>query len=361
MIVYFIMYGLILLATPVIARTGKTAEQQRRRAALWMIVLIVLVVGLRHPSMGVDLQYRRPYGYLWSFEAIAQFPLSDILKGIRFLNYEWGYVLFNKLLSFVSLDESWLLFAAAVCSYIPVGLLIARHSRDPVLSTVVYLGLPCFLLPFSGLRQGIAIGVCCLAAQYIQRKKILSFVLAVLAANLFHHTAFIFLAAYPLYRIRFFTKNRVLSLLVLAAVFIARRPLFEAASRLFQDDARVDDNGAVTLLIVFVLVYVFCIVFLKERDESSAGFLNVFYFACICQCFGGLYSTAIRVGYYFMPALAAALPNIIAGMDDPRSYSLSRKFVMAAFAAYGLYALYSGGHSWAMTYPYHFFWSGALS
>ena len=40
---------------------------------------------------------------------------------------------------------------------------------------VVIEGAEGFLLPFSGLRQGIAIGVCCLAAQYIQRKKIPTF------------------------------------------------------------------------------------------------------------------------------------------------------------------------------------------
>ena len=85
--------------------------------------------------------------------------------------------------------------------------------------------------------------------------------------------------------------------------------------------------------------------------------MNLFYVACVIQCFAGVYSLAMRVGFYFMPALVIALPNIIANMKRPENRKISRLCVMAAFVAYGLYALYTYGSDWPMTYPYHFFWN----
>ena len=58
-----------------------------------------------------------------------------------------------------------------------------------------------------------------------------------------------------------------------------------------------------------------------------------------------------------MPAIAIALPNIITNMKNSNNYKLSKMCVILAFLVYGLYALYSSGSGWAMTYPYHFFWS----
>lgn len=355
MTIYYVMYVLILLGAGTVAKSARNPEQRKKRMAAFITIVITLVLGLRHPSMGVDLQYGLPYGYLWSFESIAKYSMTDLLKLKGWMNYEWGYILYNKLLSYVSTEPSWLLFVSAIVSIVPVGTMIRRHSKDPIFSAVVYLGLPCFLMPFSGLRQGIAIGICCLSISYIQEKKLAKFALAVIAASLFHYSSIIFALAYPLYHIRLSQKVRLWTIPALAIVYVARYPLFAIASRLFKENAVASDTGAVTLMIVFTLIYSFCTVFLRDSDRESAGLTNVFYFACICQCFGSVNQLAMRVGYYFMPALAIALPNIIANMTNPSNKKISKSCVMTVFVAYGLYALYHG--SWAMTNPYHFFWS----
>ena len=354
MIVYFLLYMLILLGTPILTNSDRTLERKREKSTIYITLLVILVVGLRHPSMGWDLQYQKPYGYFWSFENIAQLPLRDVIQKTSWLNYEWGYILYNKLLGYVSTNESWLLFASASLSFVPVGIMIGRHSKDPVFSWIVYLGLPCFLIPFSGLRQAIAIGIVCLSFLYIQQRKLIKFVIVIWIASLFHSSAMIVLIAYPLYRMKLKPKIRMWSIPALAVVFILRRPFFLIASRLFKDNVRVDDTHAFTLLLVFVLIYLFCCVFMKNDDEEAAGFLNLFYFACICQAFGGLSQLAIRVGYYFMPPLAIALPGIVKNMTI-NNYKISRPVLISIFAIYGLYALYTS--SWPMAYPYHFFWN----
>lgn len=356
MTVYYVMYFLILAGAPLVAQTGRIPEQRKIRGAVFITLVITLVLGLRHPSMGVDLQYGRYGGYLGSFQAIASLSWGQLLARGGWQNYEWGYILLNKLLGYLSTDYQCLLIACAIASIVPIGRLIYRCSKDPTFAAIVYLGLPCFLMPFSGLRQGIAIGVCCLSIPYIQEKKLGKFALTVIAACFFHYSSIIFALAYPLYHIRLPQKVRLWTIPALAVVYVARYPLFAIASKLFKENAVASDTGAFTLMIVFALVYSFCTIFLHDNDQESAGFLNLFYFACICQCLGGVHQLAIRVGYYFMPALAIALPNMIANMTNPNNKKISKICIVPIFVAYGLYALYHG--SWAMTNPYYFFWSG---
>lgn len=357
MTVYYVMYALILLSAGTVGKSIRNPEQRKKRIAAFLTIVITLVLALRHPSMGVDLGYGRSNGYLGSFQAIASLSWGRLMALGSWQNYEWGYIAFNKLLGYLSTDYQCLLIACAIASIVPIGMLINRYSKAPVFSAIVYLGLPCFLMPFSGLRQGIAIGMLCLSIPYIQEKQLKKFALVVTASSFFHYSAMIFALAYPLYHIRLSKKIRLWTIPALAVVFVARYPLFAIASRLFKANAVASDNGAVTLMLVFVLIYFFCTIFLRNSDVESAGFLNLFYFACICQCFGSIFMTAIRVGYYFMPALAIALPNIIANMKNPNNKKISRICIITVFVAYGLYALYNG--SWAMTNPYHFFWSRA--
>lgn len=354
MIVYFLMYTLLLCTTGIVGQTGTTIAQKNKRSAIYAATLVVLVVALRHPSMGVDLGYGRYYGYLVSFQEISQYSWTELFALSGWLNYEWGYIIFNKLLGYISTDYQCLLIACAIATIIPIGIMIWRDSEDPVFAIIIYLGLPIALVPFSALRQGIAVGICCLSYPLIRSRKKIKFILLVMFATLFHFSAFFFVIAYPLYHLKLSKTVRMASIPALAVVFVARYPLFIIASKLFKDNAVVQRSNAFTLMLVFALMYTFCVLF--AYDEKNKGFLNVFYMACVAQCFGSVYSIAIRVGYYFMPALVIALPNIIHNMKKSENRKISRLCVMTVFVIYGLYMLYSSGKGWAMTYPYYFFW-----
>ena len=354
MLIYIVLYLFIVLAGHV--RIGNTNQEDKKRnnnSAIIIAVLITLLFGLRHPSMGWDLQYGGAYGYLWSFKNISTMTLKEAFL-TNWLNYEKGYVVFNKLISYLSHDEQFLLFCCAVLSIMPIGYLIKKCSRDSSFSYLVYLGLPCFLMPFSGLRQGIAIGLCCLNYVNIKEKNLKRFLILLLITCGFHYSAFVFALAYPLYHVKIDRKIRIASLIGLVIVYVLRYQLFSTLSLLFKSNAVAQDNGAFTLLFVFVLVYVFCFIFIDETDYESSGFLNIFFLACVCQCFGGIYSIALRVGYYFMPAIIIALPNAINYMKNRNNYLISKYLVGFIFIIYGLYAIRTS--SWAEAYPYFFFW-----
>ena len=128
---------------------------------------------------------------------------------------------------------------------------------------------------------------------------------------------------------------------------------------MFKENAHIDNNGAITLFLVFVLIYIFCFIFIKDdKTESSLaenGFLNIFLIACICQAFGELNNESMRVGYFFMPSIAIVIPGVVQGIADKKTRLTSYVLINGAFILFSLWSLYRS--TWAMAYPYHFFWS----
>lgn len=353
MTVYFALYGLCAVFTLAMYLRCKD-EKKRNRILCWaFFAVIFLLLALRHESMGVDLGNGRDNGYLRSFEKLSKLPWRSVLHN-SFLNYEVGFRIYCKLIGVLSgADHQVFLAVTALVSLLPIAVVYDKLSRSPAFSYVIYLGLPVFLLQFSGLRQDIAIGLCALSLLCVEEKKPVRFLLLVAVATLFHKSAFVFLIAYPLYHIRLNHKLKIVSLLLLPLIFVLRTPLFLFFSVLFKPNAVPDDNGALTLFLVLCAVYFFCFVFSDESEEQS-GLLNIFFVACACQAFGGVYTGALRVGYYFMLVLPLLLPKVIAGMSAPQDRKVCTYLISLAFVAFSLYSI--ANSTWAEANPYYWFW-----
>lgn len=354
MLVYFAAYGIISILTFFMTVKNISKQSINKAVAILSFIIFVAILGLRHPSMGVDLGYGKSSGYLASFNKLSKMTWGQIFTLETYLNYEWGYVLFNKVVGSIWQNEQFFLFVCAFVSLAPVFYVIYKRSNNTYMSIVILLGLPSFFIIYSGLRQAIAIGICFLALSFIQDKKLVKFLVAVIIAGLFHSSAFIFLIAYPLYYIKLSYNARLLSVLVLPVIYLLKNVLFNIFSKLFKDNAGVEETGALTLFLVFCLVYVFCIV-LYNGSKKQNGLMNLFFFACCCQAFGSVYNTAIRVGYYFMVALTLLLSDSMQKAKvEEKERSLISLVVYVAFIAFGLYSIFHS--SWAGAYPYFWFW-----
>lgn len=358
---YYLAYGLMIMAG-VKTLTGYTENRKSKKkyyCIIWASTWIILL-GLRHPSMGVDLQYGSTLGYLGQFQIIRNLNWKQILNWSG--HYEMGYVIFNKLLGYLSDNYQILLMMSAVISIGITARWIYINSDYPVLSSVIYLGLPCFMMNFSGIRQMIAITITLHAYEMIRKRNFRYFLLFVFLAWTFHRSAWIFVIAYPLYWIKMGKKMRTVSIAIPLITYVFRYPLFQMLSRLFKEDAQMDYNNAITLFLVFWAVYAFTVLFSKENGRDENGWRNLFLLACVCQSFAGVYSTAMRIGYYFMPYIAVLLPKIIANTKlEHGNYKRESELIMylmifVCFMAFGLHSIANG--SWAMSNPHMFFWQG---
>lgn len=336
----------------------KSKEQVNKISTVIIFIMLVLIIGLRHPSMGHDLRYGESNGYLGSFNIIANMSWSKVFSLQSFLNYEYGFILYCKLVGAIWNNQQFFIFVSAFLSLLPVFVVIYKKSTNSIMSSLIYLGLPAFLMVYSGIRQALAIGFGCLAIDLVQRKKLIRFILLVTALCFIHYSAFTLFIAYPIYYLKISKKTRWIMLLVIPVVYVLRYQLFDLFSKLFKEDATTYETGAYTLLLVFCAIYVFCIVFCKDGDLEQNGYMNLFFLACIFQTFGPIYDLAMREGYYFMIILVVLLPSVISNMKMKTNNVIAGIAVSASFAIYALYAIYSS--TWAMAYPHYFFWESIM-
>ena len=356
--IYYLVFLIIFIADTYYGYFNKNKmalKEQGQSVSKVAFIALFLLFALRHPSMGIDLgYYGRKAGYLYSFDKIGKYPWDEILEGIKWQNYEYGYIVFNKLISSIYNNRQFFL---AVCSFVciaPVMRYISKKSSLPFLSVVIYMGLPVFLITYSGLRQAIAVSITMLATIFIEEKKPVKFLITVCIATLFHYSAYIFLVAYPIYYIKLNNVWRQFSVICIPLVFLFRKPLYEIFGRIFKDTVVADKTGAVTLFLVFLAVYIYLITFNRDCEEDQNGMINLFYVACIVQSFASVSNIAMRVGYYFMPYLMIAIPNTITKNKDKQEYQTNYVLVLLTFMAYSIYAIRTS--TWAMAYPYYFFW-----
>ena len=353
MTVYFVEYCLIIAIALFIRRVKGDYETKKTVTIVILFFIIFIILAFRHQSMGIDLGYKNPFGYLASFERIAKYTWEQVFSLYSFLNYEKGYIILNKLISIISTERQFLLIVCAFLSLLPIALIIRKYSNDILFSIIIYMGLPSYLILFSGLRQGIAIAICFFSIRFIDKKKVIKFIICIILATLFHYSAIVFIIAYPVYWLSIGKKFRILSIPVIFIVFALRYPLFSILSSIFKENVESDANGAVTLFLIFVGIYFFC-TFFYTSDVKTNGYLNLLYIACICLCFSGVYSTALRVGYYFIIVLTLLLPDVIMKIEDEKIFTISKIIVFNCFLLFGMYSLATTG--WTCTNPYYWFW-----
>lgn len=351
MIPYIFLYAIIFLF-PIL---GKAIHDKRKRKYIYCIFVfgtILLLIGLRHPSMGNDLP-----GYLKSFHRLNQKSWGEILALDSYLNYEKGYILFNKLIGMLTLgNEQMFLFICAMLATVPVGYMVYKKSQDSLLSMVIYLGLPIFLIQYSALRQAIALGICFASLTLIEEGKLGRFLICIFIASTFHYSSIVFILAYFLYHVHISKNMRLILFSFLPIVYVFRVQLFRIFSVLLKDNAVITQTNAYTMMIVLAGIYflVMILLFNYNDDKQVNGYMNIFFCACLCQIFSSVHNTVIRVTYYFMIVLVLLLPIAINRNRNDKMVIVLRWVIILSFVAFAFDSIMSG--SWARAYPYYFFW-----
>lgn len=360
MTIYFLVYALMIVGALLASKYNRNrkASAYRKKYCFFTFFLISGLLALRHPSMGKDLCYGLSYGYLGAYESIGVSSWNYILQS-SFYNYEKGYVIFCKIANYLNTDPQFLIILCAFIAICSVTYCIYRYSDNCSLSFFIYLGLPVFLINYSGLRQSLAIAIIIYSYRFIREKKALHFILMVVLASTFHDSSIVFLIAYPLYYSKFLNNMRIFSIIIVLLVYLLRYPLFNILTTIFIRDVQPDYNSAITLFIVLLMIYIFSILYLDKNDVHENGLNNLFWMACICQAFGGVHLLALRFGYYFIFFLVLLLPKKLVNirrnvLDRGRTAILFSIIIYSCFIVFGLYSIFNG--SWAMSYPYHFFW-----
>lgn len=228
----------------------------------------VLLQSLRSPTCGTDV-WGNGYGYYQKFTLIGEIPLSAIFT-TKINSFEQGYVVFNKLISFISDNPQIFLAITSLFIFSLIGYIYYRFSVNVYLSTIIFVCFGLYTFSFTGLRQAIAFSITFFSFKFIVERKIKHFLVSVFLAFSIHSSAIIYFFVWPLWNIRHTNKLAIsllgITLLLLpfyGAIFSFVVPL------LFREKYLTYMNGgsAINLIILYLFIYLLPL-FIKTNDFS---------------------------------------------------------------------------------------------
>lgn len=200
------------------------ANTTKRRRKIYLIVtfgLLILVAGLRDPSVGIDLAEH----YAKKFNRIGSYGWSQISTFSVVSEYELGYCYYTRFLHLFSNDVQFFVFVTSFLIYAAFGYFIYKESTDVVLSTELMLFSCLYYMGMNVLRQELALAVILVAYTWLDNserclKDYIKFVILILLAATFHSSAILCMLMVLFDRMKF-TRKQILIGVGAVVVFYA--------------------------------------------------------------------------------------------------------------------------------------------
>ena len=191
-------------------------KEQRLLFAILSMLPLTIISAIRY-NVGTD--YMGIYVNIFKgFVADSPYAGSE---------FEPGFRLLNRLISYVTKDYQWLFVVTSVVFGAFTFSNIYRQSRNVLLSLFFYMTMSVYFMSMNIVRQFMALSIAYAAIPCIQEKKLLRYTLIILFASLFHVSVLLLL---PLYWAGRFSWNRRFSLTV-AGIGIAASGLLAVLLR----------------------------------------------------------------------------------------------------------------------------------
>ena len=325
-------------------------------------IILTLILMLRHDTIGRDI-----LKYEYYFDKLSRAGFKELFSS----DWDVLYVALNWVVGQFTDNFQIFLAVVAILTILPIAVVYSQDREYSVLKAMLFLNMPTFIMMFSGLRQSLAITMGVVAYTFVRKKKLGWFILFAFVAWGFHHTAFMVFLLYPLYHYPLKRKHLIFVVPTFLVMFVFNRQIFTTAtvflSRVFGEEdylAEVDNNGAYTMVILFVL-FVVLSYFLPDEDrmdEETLGLRNFLLMAAILQCFAPIHMLAMRMNYYFIVLVPVAIGKFLKyTRENFKDVAWAAKTVMLLFfMTYYLFNTYRScrtGISTLDIYPYRFFWN----
>ena len=320
---YYLVYASLLLCG--LLSSGRPSN----RVALYYLCLVGLFffVGFRY-KVGCDWD-----GYLNIFQGATRQTLANALE-----SGEPAFGAINVFLHYYELEYPYVNVIASAGFFLGLNAL-ARRQPDRLGFLILAFPILILNLAMSGIRQAIAVGVMCFAYNAFVDRRAVRYVLLVVFAAQFHHSALIFLALAPFAWGAVSRAKIVLAgLLALpGAYFLLTGGSFDVYAQRYVGGAAVA-AGAPFRTAFLALPGVIFLLFLarKWREQSIKDYqlVSISSYMMLAIFPLSFYSSVIgdRFGYYLYPiqlVILARLPVLVTG-----PYSST-----AAFAPYAAEAL----------------------
>jgi len=158
----------------------------RRQVYFLLLIALFLFVAFRF-EVGCDWR-----GYLHQYHVFGRAAITDFLNTREVL-----WISLFRLQHWLELPYPWINVAAAIIFFAGVHVM-ARRQPDALAFLIFLLPVLIINMPMSGIRQGAAIGVMCMAFMAFNDRALLRFLVLTTIAAALHSSALVFLLLAPL-------------------------------------------------------------------------------------------------------------------------------------------------------------------
>lgn len=167
-------------------------KEQRRSIYYASVVFLIIIFIAQDFSVSIDIaEYMRQYAI------IPTLSFGQMLTH----KFEIGYVLLCRLLEMTFESDRVLLVAMGLLMLLPFGRYYERDTSQPMVALMAFVALGMYMHAIIYWRQLAAMAILTFAIPYIRQRKLLPFLLILLAAMSFHKTSVVFLWIYLIYNI----------------------------------------------------------------------------------------------------------------------------------------------------------------
>lgn len=369
-----LFYASIMLLFLLLAMT----KQNRVRSTMMTVfcgTILALIMGLKSESVGNDTE-----NYVYFFKRIGSMSSWTDLES----RFETGYQIYSKIIGKIFNNYQYLFIITAIVCMVCVGVCICKYSANAAYSFFLFVGLRIFYFFLSGLRQSIAVSIVMIAFIMLQEKKYVRFVLLVLLATTFHTSAFIFLLAWPISRMRLSGKGILITGIGILGVYVLFAELLSLILGLLPSyyahylTTSAFDAGNLANYLDFAIKMAFLVLAYlmnygsRERqkaisDNQRAGknaaktipIQDTYIYFMIISAGLSLVATRAsmldRLEQYYWIFAVISIPDILAKIEKRKNKVIVITAVTILIVAYNLLLLWLRPE-WNMIVPYKFFW-----
>lgn len=299
----------------------KEKEQDRSNPAflLFFFMFLAFFVGLSDMLGGYD---RYIYGEV--FDSVAnnvslKMPFATFFMGWGFP--ERGYMFYNWLLGHFTENRYIFILLTTLLIYLLLFFCFYRHMKSYSYALLLFLGL-WFFFTFTYLREVVAVAVSSLAITYVIKRNFWKFILVILIAYSFHHSALILLPVYFLPIKKWHSQTILLFMFICLILGLTGIPsaMFEAYSSLMGDVEKYSEYaeemmtyGTRTDYLIEVLFFIGYIIFqyrFISKEKEELVYLNYTLVFCAILLLFIQSPQAGRLTWYYMIGLIAFFTSL---------------------------------------------------
>lgn len=354
---------------------------------LW-IYIPMICASLGFAFLALHVKQKIFSSALWTLSALPPIAIAAFRydNGADWKMYYHVYRVIQSTGDFVSVKSievgfKWLIQACQVFSGSPLAmfiscavLIVAFYYRgcwctsdNVLLSLLLFYATGTYFDSLNGIRQYLAAAILFWAFQFIIRRELKNYVIAVCCAALFHYSALIMFPFYFVCSFRFTLKRAVA---VIASAWFGGTAAYRLVSYVLQFtryrfyltsiEYEIMPTEASTLYTVLLTALAFVLVLRYRRLKLSPKnelMLNVQVLTVCTALLSWTVPLMWRVQYYFLPLEMLVVPNLLKLIPSRFLRNAVASAVVAMYAAIVLYGMLE--NNWFDCIPWNFYFNYA--